>query len=79
MPVEGIPAIERWLATQPLWTAGESRYAEVARSRDMGYTYGTYAVAAAGERKAERGFYARVWVRGRDGGWKVVLDVLQPQ
>ena len=27
----------------------------------------------------ERGFYVRVWTRGRDATWKVALDVLQPQ
>ena len=37
------------------------------------------AVPARGSAAAEKGFYARVWVRSRDGEWKVTLDVLQPQ
>jgi len=27
----------------------------------------------------EHGFYVRVWVRERNGQWKLALDVLQPQ
>ena len=73
MPLTGEPAILAWLADQPRWTAGATRQAESARSRELGYTYGTY-VAPPG-----KGFYTRVWVRERDGRWKVVLDVLQPQ
>ena len=49
------------------------------KARDMGFTYGTYAIAASGPIPAEKGFYTRVWVRGRDGAWKLALDVLQPQ
>jgi ketosteroid isomerase-like protein len=79
MPVIGQGAVLAWLARQPEWISGESRHIEVARSRDLGYAYGTYATTSGRERKAEKGFYARVWVRQRDGAWKVALDVLQPQ
>jgi ketosteroid isomerase-like protein len=41
---------------------------------DLGYTYGTYALKGD---QASRGFYVRVWTRGRDGVWRVALDVLQ--
>ena len=79
LPLSGEEAILRWLQPQPDYTAGESRFAEVAASRDMGFTYGTYAIAASGPIPAEKGFYTRVWVRARDGAWKLALDVLQPQ
>ena len=79
LPLSGEASILRWLQPQPDYTAGESRFAEVASSRDMGFTYGTYAIAASGPIPAEKGFYTRVWVRGRDGAWKLALDVLQPQ
>jgi hypothetical protein len=49
---------------------------ETARSGDLGYTYGSYLMK--GE-PADHGFYVRVWTRGRDGVWRVALDVLQPQ
>jgi len=28
---------------------------------------------------ADHGFYVRVWTRGRDGVWRIALNVLQPQ
>jgi hypothetical protein len=41
----------------------------VARSGDLGYTYGTY------ESANERGNYVRIWGRGTGGDWKIVLDI----
>jgi len=79
MPVVGITAATAWLKTQPAYTAGEARFAEVAQSRDLGYTWGTYALAAAGNTQAEKGFYVRAWTRAADGSWAVALDVTQPQ
>ena len=59
---------------------------ESAQSGDLGYTWGTYQLAARGAGQAqnagakiEEGFYARVWTRQRNGQWQVALDVLQPQ
>ena len=52
---------------------------DIARSRDLGYTWGTYAVAPAGNTQAEKGFYVRTWSRAADGTWQVALDVLQPE
>nr|AQQ74800.1 hypothetical protein [uncultured bacterium] len=86
MPVVGIPAASRWLASHRPFSSADSRYAEVARSGDLGYTWGTFTIAprrvtapGRGTRtlNIEAGFYARVWVRERDGQWKVALDVLQ--
>ncbi len=91
MPLTGEAGILTWLRTQPAYASGATRGAEVARSREIGLTYGTYALsgtpAAANPAPAgrgasagpEKGFYTRVWTRARDGAWKVVLDVLQPQ
>ena len=74
MPVVGADAIVAWLSGQAGYAAGESRFAEVSKAGDLGYTYGTYALKGD---QASRGFYVRVWTRGRDGVWRVVLDVLQ--
>ena len=84
LPVVGKAAALAWLGTQPAYTAGESRFSEASASLDLGYTWGSYALAAAREPggaagTAEKGFYTRVWVRNRNGVWTVVLDVLQPQ
>jgi ketosteroid isomerase-like protein len=91
-PVLGEANILTWLASQPRFTLADSRYAESARSGDLGYTWGTYQVArrppaaagrgrsgARGATALEEGFYARVWRRERNGQWQVALDVLQPQ
>jgi len=79
MPLIGESAGLAWLRTQPSYASGATRYAEVARLRDLGYTWGSYALPQSGAGPAARGFYTRVWVRSRDGSWRVALDVLQPQ
>jgi ketosteroid isomerase-like protein len=86
MPIVGQTAVLQWLASQPSYSNVEAHYAEAARSGDLGYTWGTYAIAprrvtaaqgAAQTVNAEVGFYVRVWVRERNGQWKVAADVLQ--
>jgi len=76
MPIVGPDAVLMWLAGQPRYASGEARYAETSMAGDLGYTYGTYALEGD---KGPGGFYVRVWTRGRDGVWRVALDVLQPQ
>ena len=75
MPLVGEKAILACLASQPALASGDSRFAEAASSGDFGYTWGHYAINGT----LERGFYVRAWTRGRDGMWRVALDVLQPQ
>jgi hypothetical protein len=80
LPQVGESRVLAYLASQPRYTLGDSRYAESARSGDLGYTWGTYQLARRGAgAKVEEGFYVRVWTRQRDGQWQVALDVLQPQ
>jgi len=76
MPVVGADAALTWLASQPRYVSGEAKYAESSMAGDLGYTYGTYALPG---NQDSHGFYVRVWTRGRDGVWRVALDVLQPQ
>jgi ketosteroid isomerase-like protein len=78
MPIVGDKRILQWLATQPAFTMTDTRYTEAARSGDLGYSWGTYSTKGA-RGAAANGFYVRVWVRERNGQWKVALDVLQPQ
>ena len=42
MPVVGNRAALQWLAAQPPYSAIDSRFAEAARSGDLGYTWGSY-------------------------------------
>lgn len=78
MPIVGEKQILQWLASQSAFTSADTRFAEAARSGDLGYTWGTYATKA-GRGAAEGGFYVRIWVRERNGQWKLALDILQPQ
>jgi len=78
MPIVGDKRILQWLATQPAFATADTRYTEAARSGDLGYSWGTYSTKGAGGATAG-GFYVRIWVRERNGQWKLALDVLQPQ
>jgi ketosteroid isomerase-like protein len=69
-PFVGEASILRWLESQPRWSATETRYAESARSGDLGYTIGTYTIGS------RSGYYVRVWVRERTGQWQIAVDVL---
>jgi ketosteroid isomerase-like protein len=77
LPIVGERNIARWADTQTAYALSDTRYSEAARSGDLGYTWGTYAMPTVKGR--QEGFYVRVWVRDRSGQWKLAADVLQPQ
>jgi uncharacterized protein (TIGR02246 family) len=56
--------------------------AEVARSGDLGYTVGTYAMTASDPKTkmpmAEKGRYVTVFAKQADGSWKAVSDINTP-
>jgi ketosteroid isomerase-like protein len=78
MPIVGDARILQWLGSQTAFTTADTRFTEAAKSGDLGYAWGTYTRKAA-RGAAESGFYVRVWVRERNGQWKLAMDVLQPQ
>jgi ketosteroid isomerase-like protein len=52
--------------------------AEVARSGDLGWTWGTYelrTVDAEGKPIVRYGKYVNVWRKQKDGTWRVILDM----
>jgi len=52
-------------------------YAEVAKSGDLGYTYGTYeatATDANGQKLSDSGTYVSIWEKDAEGNWKLALD-----
>jgi ketosteroid isomerase-like protein len=49
--------------------------AAVASSGDLGYTYGAYTTQP-GDKK---GYYAHFWKREKNGDWKLVIDVTNPE
>jgi ketosteroid isomerase-like protein len=53
----------------------------VARSGDLGYTWGFYESrwrSEDGREQVTRGKYTSVWRRQADGAWKAVLDMGNP-
>jgi ketosteroid isomerase-like protein len=50
--------------------------AQVARSADFGYTWGTYEYQSrdTGQSAVRYGKYVTIWTRQTDGSWKAVLD-----
>src|SRR5262249_38331985 len=80
MPVVGERAIVSAVPNQPPWAIVDTQDTESARSGDLGYTWGTYIVTKQARGKVpDHGFYVRVWVREKNGQWKLALDALQPQ
>jgi len=56
----------------------EPKKAEVAKSGDLGWTWGTYELHtkdAEGKPIVRYGKYVNVWRKQKDGTWKVILDM----
>lgn len=52
---------------------------DVARSADLGYTYGEYTISdPALEEPLEMGNYVRIWRRQANRSWRVVVDLMSP-
>ncbi len=50
----------------------EPLYADVAKSGELGYTYGTYQIITV--ENSEKGTYVSIWKKDSNGKWKFVLD-----
>jgi ketosteroid isomerase-like protein len=77
MPIVGREAIASWSLTQPAWSTGETRFAEVAESGDLGYSWGSYAQPATAGTGAAIGYYLRIWTRDAQARWRLVVEVTQ--
>jgi len=78
-PFLGQDAAKRALATsKDLWT-WQPTFADVSRSGDLGYSYGTYELRSTDAARAltGKGNYLRFW-RRQNGVWKVLLDLTDP-
>lgn len=52
-------------------------FAEVAKSGELGYTYGTYEMSATdanGQKLNDTGTYVSIWQKDASGNWKLALD-----
>ncbi|HBB88374.1 MAG TPA: hypothetical protein DC047_12240 [Blastocatellia bacterium] len=65
-------------ANPSIWT-WEPAFADVSRSGDLGYTYGTYRIASKDtpSKNLESGNYYRIWKK-QAGKWLVVADLTNP-
>lgn len=77
-PFIGKQAARAALETSTGEVSWKAAKADVARSVDLGYTYGGYEWKSADGKQGERGNYVHVWKRQPDGKWKVVMEVLNP-
>ncbi len=75
MPIVGKDALRGWLAQQTMALSGEPIKADVARSGDLGYTYGSYEMDGA---QPQKGYFVRVWKRDAKGQWRIVIDTVNP-
>ncbi|MEO8436653.1 MAG: nuclear transport factor 2 family protein [Pyrinomonadaceae bacterium] len=76
LPLTDSDAIRSFLLLNPVEMSWQPMYADVARSRDLGYTYGSYELKYPRTNEVEKGYYVRVWKRNGNGVWKIALDTL---
>jgi ketosteroid isomerase-like protein len=76
MPMVGEVAIAAWARGQAPMTI-TVRQVEVAASGDLGYAWGSYATEPAGGNPPQKGHFVRVWGRGADATWRILIDVTQ--
>ena len=78
-PIVGRDSIVASMASGPQMTLlWEPKHAEVARSGDLGWTWGVYQVKLtneSGEQISSSGKYVNVWRKDDSGQWKVVVDM----
>jgi ketosteroid isomerase-like protein len=81
MPVVGKKAVLAFLAEKGTKEVSfEPMDGEVAKSADLGYTYGKYesAVKTSSAAAVEKGYFIHVWKRDENGKWKIVADIAKP-
>ena len=75
MPVVGRVALDQWANAQTGQFRGEALFADVARSGELGYTWGSY--ERVGD-APQAGYFARVWKKVEGDEWSIVMDTVSP-
>jgi ketosteroid isomerase-like protein len=83
MPINGRDSIIGLFGRHPDSTIVLSwipMYADVARSGDLGYTFGTYSITIKDDGKAEKagGTYCTIWRKDQNNQWKYKLGTGNP-
>ena len=76
-PIEGYKEIRELLLSRSdssYTLTWEPRFAKVAASGELGYTYGTYKLIDKTTKKLSEGTYTTIWLKNAEGQWKAVLD-----
>ena len=75
LPVKGKQAITEIYDksdTTGIHFSWEPLYGDIAKSGELGYTYGTYSLKI--DTITEKGTYVSIWKKDENGDWKYVLD-----
>jgi ketosteroid isomerase-like protein len=75
MPVVGPVALNEWSNAQAAQFRGEPLFADVAKSGDLGYAWGSYERLGGAP---EAGYFSRVWKKDARGDWRIVMDTVGP-
>jgi len=82
MPIEGIKSIKEYFngfSDTTFILTWKPTKAEIAESLDMGFTYGIWTMKSKNNPEKEvKGTYVTMWMKQKDGQWKVVLDTGNP-
>ena len=76
LPIVGKDSIRAYLGRKSFSQSWEILKTDIARSGDLGYTYGTYDVKEGNIK--EKGYFVRVWKRSAENKWEIVLDTASP-
>jgi ketosteroid isomerase-like protein len=76
LPIAGADAIDYLIQQNDsdYTLTWEPRNGAIARSGELGYTYGIYALRPSKKDTVIYGTYVSIWKKERDGTWKYVLD-----
>lgn len=67
-----------WMREHVKAMTAEPIKSETAASRDLGYTWGSFAMTSS-DGMDSKGYYVRVWTRLANGTWQLVADITDPK
>ena len=76
-PIEGYKEIKKTILSQSdtsYTLTWEPKFARIAMSGELGYTYGIYKLVDKITKKLSQGTYTTIWIKNARGEWKALLD-----